>query len=75
MPWLKLDIHFKMKPFHAGLIRVHELNMGEIEHYVDPEDKTQDRFYEIWDVIFKLKILGYFGCSELPTHTQNWYEL
>ena len=34
----------------AGLLRVREFNMGEIEHYVDPEDKTHERFHEIRDV-------------------------
>ena len=34
----------------AGLLRVREFNMGEIEHYVDPEDKTHERFHEVHDV-------------------------
>ncbi|EGV66296.1 Glycine--tRNA ligase 1, mitochondrial [Yamadazyma tenuis] len=39
----------------AGLLRVREFLMAEIEHYVDPEDKNHPRFDEIKDV--KLKFL------------------
>ncbi|XP_006455985.1 hypothetical protein AGABI2DRAFT_195260 [Agaricus bisporus var. bisporus H97] len=31
----------------AGLLRVREFTMAEIEHYVDPEEKDHDRFEEI----------------------------
>ena len=34
----------------AGLLRVREFNMAEIEHYVDPEDKVHERFHEVRDV-------------------------
>ncbi|CAL1711042.1 unnamed protein product [Somion occarium] len=34
----------------AGLLRVREFTMAEIEHYVDPEDKTHERFHEVRDV-------------------------
>ena len=34
----------------AGLLRVREFNMGEIEHYVDPENKAHERFHEVRDV-------------------------
>ncbi|THH03777.1 hypothetical protein EW145_g6017 [Phellinidium pouzarii] len=34
----------------AGLLRVREFTMAEIEHYVDPEDKTHERFDEVRDV-------------------------
>ena len=34
----------------AGLLRVREFNMGEIEHYVDPNDKKHERFHEVHDV-------------------------
>ena len=34
----------------AGLLRVREFNMAEIEHYVDPEDKRHERFHEVRDV-------------------------
>jgi glycyl-tRNA synthetase len=33
----------------AGLLRVREFNMAEIEHYVDPEDKRHPRFNEVRD--------------------------
>ncbi|KAG6874618.1 Glycine--tRNA ligase 1, mitochondrial, partial [Termitomyces sp. T32_za158] len=31
----------------AGLLRVREFTMAEIEHYVDPEDKSHSRFAEV----------------------------
>ncbi|KAI8986878.1 glycyl-tRNA synthetase [Trametes punicea] len=34
----------------AGLLRVREFTMAEIEHYVDPEDKRHERFPEVRDV-------------------------
>ncbi|OJT07775.1 hypothetical protein TRAPUB_1367 [Trametes pubescens] len=34
----------------AGLLRVREFTMAEIEHFVDPEDKRHDRFSEVRDV-------------------------
>ncbi|KAE9390572.1 class II aaRS and biotin synthetase [Gymnopus androsaceus JB14] len=34
----------------AGLLRVRELTMAEIEHFVDPEDKSHPRFKEMRDV-------------------------
>ncbi|CUM66680.1 uncharacterized protein PRCAT00004356001 [Priceomyces carsonii] len=39
----------------AGLLRVREFLMAEIEHYVDPEDKTHSKFDDIKDI--KLKFL------------------
>lgn len=39
----------------AGLLRVREFLMAEIEHYVDPEDKSHGRFDEVKDV--KLRFL------------------
>ncbi|KAK0495468.1 hypothetical protein EDD18DRAFT_1169383 [Armillaria luteobubalina] len=38
----------------AGLLRVREFTMAEIEHYVDPEDKSHVRFKEVRDVILVL---------------------
>ena len=38
----------------AGLLRVREFTMAEIEHYVDPEDKSHDRFHEVRDVVLDL---------------------
>ncbi|KAK0473453.1 hypothetical protein IW261DRAFT_1342490 [Armillaria novae-zelandiae] len=38
----------------AGLLRVREFTMAEIEHYVDPEDKSHVRFREVRDVILVL---------------------
>ncbi|KAF8909316.1 hypothetical protein CPB84DRAFT_1843110 [Gymnopilus junonius] len=34
----------------AGLLRVREFTMAEIEHFVDPEDKRHGRFKEVRDV-------------------------
>ncbi|TFK23301.1 glycine-tRNA ligase [Coprinopsis marcescibilis] len=34
----------------AGLLRVREFTMAEIEHFVDPEDKSHTRFKEVRDV-------------------------
>jgi glycyl-tRNA synthetase len=39
----------------AGLIRVREFTMAEIEHFVDPEDKSHGHFSEVKDV--KLRLL------------------
>ncbi|KAF9507776.1 hypothetical protein BS47DRAFT_1373824 [Hydnum rufescens UP504] len=39
----------------AGLIRVREFTMAEIEHFVDPEDKSHVHFSEVKDV--KLRLL------------------
>jgi glycyl-tRNA synthetase len=38
----------------AGLLRVREFTMAEIEHYVDPEDKRHERFDEVRDVVLDL---------------------
>jgi glycyl-tRNA synthetase len=38
----------------AGLLRVREFTMAEIEHYVDPLNKKHDRFYEVRDVTLAL---------------------
>lgn len=38
----------------AGLLRVREFTMAEIEHYVDPEDKRHERFDEVRDVALDL---------------------
>ncbi|CAN6644102.1 glycine--tRNA ligase 1, mitochondrial [Trichomonascus vanleenenianus] len=40
----------------AGLLRVREFLMAEIEHYVDPEDKSHPRFKEVSGI--KLKFLS-----------------
>jgi glycyl-tRNA synthetase len=39
----------------AGLLRVREFTMAEIEHFVDPENKKHERFNEVRDV--KLTLL------------------
>lgn len=39
----------------AGLLRVREFTMAEIEHFVDPDDKKHERFNEVRDV--KLTLL------------------
>lgn len=38
----------------AGLLRVREFTMAEIEHYVDPADKAHPRFSEVKDVVVGL---------------------
>ncbi|KAL5504931.1 GRS1 [Sanghuangporus vaninii] len=38
----------------AGLLRVREFTMAEIEHYVDPENKSHERFGEVRDVMLAL---------------------
>lgn len=38
----------------AGLLRVREFTMAEIEHYVDPMDKSHERFGEVRDVTLAL---------------------
>jgi glycyl-tRNA synthetase len=39
----------------AGLLRVREFLMAEIEHFVDPDDKSHHRFHEVKDI--KLRFL------------------
>ncbi|KAF8839779.1 glycyl-tRNA synthetase [Paxillus ammoniavirescens] len=38
----------------AGLLRVREFTMGEIEHYVDPVDKRHERFHEVRHIVLSL---------------------
>ena len=38
----------------AGLLRVREFTMAEIEHYVDPEDKSHERFDQVRGVVLDL---------------------
>lgn len=38
----------------AGLLRVREFTMAEIEHFVDPLDKRHDKFYLIKDVSIRV---------------------
>ncbi|KZV68849.1 glycyl-tRNA synthetase [Peniophora sp. CONT] len=38
----------------AGLLRVREFTMAEIEHYVDPQDKSHPRFAEVRDTVVGL---------------------
>lgn len=38
----------------AGLLRVREFTMAEIEHYVDPTNKSHSRFPEVHDVVLTL---------------------
>jgi glycyl-tRNA synthetase len=38
----------------AGLLRVREFTMAEIEHYVDPLDKRHERFKEVCDIVLTL---------------------
>ncbi|KIM43540.1 hypothetical protein M413DRAFT_443469 [Hebeloma cylindrosporum] len=53
----------------AGLLRVREFNMAEIEHYVDPEDKKHERFNEMRDV--KLVLLDRHVQEAGQTTTMN----
>ncbi|OJA20691.1 hypothetical protein AZE42_06035 [Rhizopogon vesiculosus] len=38
----------------AGLLRVREFTMGEIEHFVDPEDKSHSKFHQVRDIVLSL---------------------
>ena len=38
----------------AGLLRVREFTMAEIEHYVDPVDKRHEQFHEVRNVVLSL---------------------
>ena len=38
----------------AGLLRVREFTMAEIEHYVDPQDKRHEHFQEVRGVVLSL---------------------
>ncbi|KAG6865357.1 hypothetical protein C0991_003209 [Blastosporella zonata] len=38
----------------AGLLRVREFTMAEIEHYVDPEDKSHERFADVSSQVLTL---------------------
>ncbi|KAJ7123928.1 hypothetical protein C8R46DRAFT_1169568 [Mycena filopes] len=42
-------VPFRISP-RAGLLRVREFTMAEIEHFVDPLDKSHSRFSEVADV-------------------------
>ena len=52
----------------AGLLRVREFTMAEIEHYVDPEDKRHEHFHDVRDVALSLldRDTQYAG-STVPT--------
>src|SRR5882724_8288912 len=39
----------------AGLLRVREFTMAEIEHFVDPQDKRHEKFSQVRDV--QLRVL------------------
>ncbi|RKP37457.1 glycyl-tRNA synthetase [Dimargaris cristalligena] len=41
-------------PPRAGLLRVREFTMAEIEHFVDPLDKSHSRFAEVQDTVLRL---------------------
>lgn len=56
----------------AGLLRVREFLMAEIEHYVDPEQKNHPRFVEVADKVslaFLPKDVQLSGKTELITKT------
>lgn len=55
----------------AGLLRVREFVMAEIEHFVDPEDKNHPRFSEIKDlkVLFLPKGVQESGSNKLQELT------
>ncbi|KAJ8580539.1 glycyl-tRNA synthetase [Rhizopogon salebrosus TDB-379] len=38
----------------AGLLRVREFTMGEIEHFVDPDDKSHTKFHQVRDIVLSL---------------------
>ena len=45
----------------SGLIRVREFTLAEIEHFVDPSDKTHPKFDSVKDVILTL----YSACNQM----------
>ncbi|XP_054168369.1 glycine--tRNA ligase-like [Oppia nitens] len=45
----------------SGLIRVREFTMAEIEHFVDPTDKTHPKFESVKDV----KLTLYSACNQM----------
>ena len=45
----------------AGLLRVREFTMAEIEHFVDPENKSHPRFHEVESLVLPF----------LPAHVQK----
>ncbi|KAF8629504.1 hypothetical protein AX17_005630 [Amanita inopinata Kibby_2008] len=53
----------------AGLLRVREFTLGEIEHFVDPEDKKHPKFNEVRDTVIALldRRVQEAGSSE-PVH-------
>ncbi|CAK9438440.1 uncharacterized protein LODBEIA_P26640 [Lodderomyces beijingensis] len=55
----------------AGLLRVREFLMAEIEHFVDPEDKSHPKFAEVKDVKLRFLPKGVqeSGSSELVETT------
>lgn len=55
----------------SGLLRVREFLMAEIEHYVDPEDKSHERFHEVEDVVLKFlpKDVQKAGSTEIVSKT------
>ncbi|KAH9006464.1 glycyl-tRNA synthetase [Lactarius hatsudake] len=52
-PWIGRSFRNEISP-RAGLLRVREFTMAEIEHYVDPEDKRHERFDQVRDVVLDL---------------------
>lgn len=55
----------------AGLLRVREFLMAEVEHFVDPKDKSHPRFKDVADIKVKLlsKSVQAAGSSELVEMT------
>ncbi|EPQ26874.1 uncharacterized protein PFL1_05509 [Pseudozyma flocculosa PF-1] len=55
----------------AGLLRVREFTMAEIEHFVDPEDKSHERFDEVRDIALPLlpKDVQESGKTDITTKT------
>ena len=55
----------------AGLIRVREFTMAEIEYFLDPNDKNHSRFYEVKD----LKLNLYSACNQMDGQSSQQVRL
>jgi glycyl-tRNA synthetase len=48
---LRLELANQISP-RQGLLRVREFTLAEIEHFVDPEDKSHPKFVDVADLEF-----------------------
>lgn len=55
----------------SGLLRVREFPMAEIEHFVDPKDKSHPKFKKVAN--FKLPLLSAGDQAAMKEH--SWVEI